>query len=149
MTETRHPYFTRGRTICSLNDCERFVASKATGYCNRHNYKFLRYGDPRAGQTHAARGSSPTYADTNGYIIVRVPERGKVLQHRLVMEQVLGRYLWPFENVHHKNGIRSDNRPENLELWVKPQPQGQRVSDLLAWMVDNYSTEVAELLDRT
>lgn len=49
--------------------------------------------------------------------------------HRLVMEQAIGRKLTPSETVHHKNLIRSDNRPENLELWASRHPRGMRVSD--------------------
>lgn len=54
------------------------------------------------------------------------------------MEQVLGRALLPGENVHHKNGVTLDNRPENLELWVSTQPSGQRPVDLLDWADEIY-----------
>lgn len=77
------------------------------------------------------------YITKAGYVRVRrdgtVGERLWVLEHRLVMEQRLGRELLPGENVHHKNGDKQDNRLENLELWVKFQPNGQRVEDMLAW----------------
>lgn len=59
--------------------------------------------------------------------------RGHILEHVKVMSDMLGRPLEKGENVHHKNGVRDDNRPENLELWVVMQPSGQRATDLVEW----------------
>jgi hypothetical protein len=74
-----------------------------------------------------------------GYLMRWVPNHPRatssryVFEHILVMEQILGRYLLPHESVHHRNGVRDDNRPENLELWTRPQPSGIRVTDAIAW----------------
>ena len=81
------------------------------------------------------------WINENGYHV-----RAGVLQHRAIMASRLGRKLHHFESVHHKNGIRHDNRPENLELWTTPQVKGQRIPDLIKFVVKHYAKEVREKL---
>jgi len=59
--------------------------------------------------------------------------QGWVLEHRYHMEQMLGRELHPWENIHHRDGNRACNDQSNLELWIKTQPSGIRLSDLVDW----------------
>ena len=76
--------------------------------------------------------------DRHGYIRIRalghpnVASNGYVLEHVKVMGEMVGRPLTRGETVHHRNGVRHDNRPENLELWASNHCSGQRVVDLVA-----------------
>jgi hypothetical protein len=131
---------------CTVEGCDRPVCGH--GLCSMHYQRQRAHGEVGPAEPFSQdevgqrRRRQEWYQDADGYIYTSRRGR-KVGQHRIVMEQLLGRQLRGFENVHHKNGNRADNSPGNLELWVKPQPSGQRPEDLAAWVCENYPEMVA------
>lgn len=133
----------RHQATCS-RDCAGQLRRKGPmhSFCERCGKRIERVGDRYRRFCSDACRADPlgsTRANSNGYVVTKVGidypganNRGWMLEHRYVMEQVLGRTLEAHETVHHKNGNRADNRPENLELWQKRRKQlpGQRQVDL-------------------
>jgi len=135
--------------VCAVEGCSRQAVTKQM--CKGHYGRFLRLGDP--GPAEFIEAKFAPFVRNDGYVTAYANGRWD-LQHRLVMEDVLGRRLLPGETPHHRNGDRADNRPANLELWSKAQPAGQRVEDKIAWcaeiirqypeMASNYGLAIIE-----
>jgi len=132
------PQRPRVRRECAFRGCRQ--TESARGFCNAH-YQHLRKGQ----ELRPLRVAEfKPYINKQGYVQEQVIDhpnarkrkgrsRLQILQHVRVMSDLLGRPLLPGETVHHKNGVKTDNRPTNLELWVRHQPSGQRAIDLVVW----------------
>jgi hypothetical protein len=119
---------------CRVDGCDK--PAKSLLLCNAH---YLRHREGRPIDTPLRGYGIHRHVGKDGYAYLwskSIPSRnarGYTYEHRYVMERMIGRSLLPGETVHHKNGIRDDNRPANLELWASGHPGGQRIEDLLAW----------------
>ena len=134
----RHDSY-KAATHCKTEDCDQPVKRNKRGHgmgrCEEHY-----------GLTGIHRSPGSRLKLRGGYVQVKLDDGRFLAEHRWVTEQQLGRPLVRGENVHHKNGVRDDNRPENLELWYTPQPRGQRVEDLLRYAVNHHRAALEALL---
>lgn len=114
---------------CSIEGCSRKYSAK--GLCNTHAERLRRNGSIIPLRVHRPHGQGGI---VGGYLIFQKTINGRkrcIRRCRLVMEQMIGRKLLRTETVHHRNGDKLDDRPENLELWASVHPKGQRICDLV------------------
>lgn len=127
--------------VCIVDGCSN--RATARGLCPTHRARKSKHGDVKA-DVPIKQVEGTGYVTRHGYRVVPIPREDRWLthhnrtefEHRYVMSKMLGRPLTRDESVHHRNGQRLDNRPENLELWSRYQPKGQRVSDKLEYALE-------------
>ena len=122
------------KKTCDYPGCDNRHAGN--GLCRSHRSQLER----GQGLRPIGAGFKLAWGDRKGYLHIKAPpghpnarKDGYMFEHVLVVSRMLGRPLLPHEQVHHRNGVKNDNRPENLELWAGHQPKGQRVEDLVRW----------------
>ena len=106
------------------SDSDLRCAPKGSGTLTKHGYRqIIKHGHPNC------------------------RKNGDMFEHVFIMSEHIGRPLIKGETVHHKNGIREDNRIENLEIWHRSQPPGQRLNEKIEWCKEflaNYGYDVVQ-----
>lgn len=112
-------------------------------YCSRkcsNEITAEKHRTSRLGEKNANWKGGKTI-NPQGYVVINnaknhtINPKKQAKEHRIVMEKKLNRPLFKNEMIHHKNGNRQDNRIENLEIWIKGHPWGQRVEDVIPWCI--------------
>lgn len=125
--------------------CSKSCGLKAVCEANPGRYKGEKSTSWKGGRMIDRRGYAMLWSPDHP-AVKNVVGKNYVFEHRLIMEKILGRYLLSNENVHHKDGRRAHHAEENLELWYKPQPTGQRVDDILKYAVKYHRETLIKML---
>lgn len=142
LLEYQRKYREKNKEACYLRS-RRSEAKNKLYYLIKRRERYRIKQDIPLDDPFRKRANGEGNIDAQGYKTItkrghpnQMDNKGRIREHVYVMAEYLGRPLFKGESVHHKNGDRLDNRIENLELWNKGQPPGQRVEDKIKYYIE-------------